>query len=81
MARLVPMPAATIQQILDDGDFKEPLELDHTDLHYRGNEAWEQEDRDDRETRFNEAMAVHDIAAAYVYLWEFSTRARWRQGQ
>ncbi len=78
-AALVPMPPNTLQEILDEGNFTEPSVEDHTDFEFRGDETWAQQDRANPETRFNEAKAVHDIAAAYVFLWEFPFHANWRQ--
>lgn len=79
-ARLVPMPAATIQQILNDCAFEGPSETERTDLHFRGNETWEQEDRDDPETRFYTANAMHRVATTYASMCDFPARVKWRQG-
>ncbi|OAQ98598.1 hypothetical protein LLEC1_06348 [Akanthomyces lecanii] len=79
-ARLVPMPADAIQQILNGGACKVPSEIERTDLQFRGDEAWEQEDRDDPETRFYQARALHRIALTYASMCEFPTRVKWRQG-
>lgn len=77
-ARLVPMPAATIQQILDAGKATRLIQEGHRDIEVRDEEDWDPKEKEDFHVRFYEADDVFDLALAYNSSESLATRANWR---
>ncbi|OAA74174.1 hypothetical protein ISF_01075 [Cordyceps fumosorosea ARSEF 2679] len=75
-ARLAPMPSATIEQIVASNQAK-PWEFDD-DLFPRGNEEWEQRDREDPDARFYQALRVHDALGGYARVCGHIKENKWR---
>ncbi|XWW97673.1 hypothetical protein V2A60_005659 [Cordyceps javanica] len=90
-ARLVPMPAAVVQQSPDGGLF-ERMDDDGLEFHARGDDKsddgmsddeWSDGETTDDErncpdTRFYQALKLHTIASTYKTVWHFPDQVKWR---